>query len=118
LLLLEEYAGAMPEMLAPEERHRVYKIMRLSVTLSLSGDLEMSGDVMPRAATLCRPETPYPPGSHLQKPPSSYASALRSRTLREGTNTRAWSYWRLDSSFEATAPLALRIVKRFHVDQR
>jgi hypothetical protein len=61
-VLLEEYAGAVPEVLgalAPEERHRVYRIMRLRVVLTPSGDLEMSGDVMP--ASVCRTETPYLP---------------------------------------------------------
>jgi len=61
-VLLEEYDGAVPEVLgslAPEERHRVYRIMRLRVGLAPSGDLEMSGDVMP--ASVCRTETPYLP---------------------------------------------------------
>ncbi len=59
-VLLEEYAGAVPEILdalPPEERHGVYRILRLRVALAPSGDLEMSGDVMP--ASLCRTETPY-----------------------------------------------------------
>jgi site-specific DNA recombinase len=58
-VLLEEYAGAMPERLAdllPVKRHRVYRIMRLRVALAPSGDLEMCGDVMPTA--FCRTETP------------------------------------------------------------
>lgn len=62
-VLLEEFAGSVPEVLgalAPEERHRVYKIMRLRAVLAPSGDLEVSGDVMP--ASVCRTETPYPPG--------------------------------------------------------
>jgi hypothetical protein len=56
--LLEEYAGAMLEALGalpPEERHRVYRILRLCVNLAPCGDLEMSGDVMP--APLSRIET-------------------------------------------------------------
>jgi site-specific DNA recombinase len=59
-VLLQEYAGAVPEVLdalAPEERHRVYRIMRLRVVLAPSGDLEISGDVMP--TSVCRTETPY-----------------------------------------------------------
>jgi len=62
-VLLEEYTGTVPEVLdtlPAEERHRVYKIIRLRAVLSPSGDLEMSGDVMP--VPLCRTETSYPPG--------------------------------------------------------
>jgi predicted site-specific integrase-resolvase len=58
-VLLEQYAGAVPEVLgalAPEERHRVYRIMRLRAVLAPSGDLEMSGDVMP--ASVCRTAKP------------------------------------------------------------
>ncbi|HYZ06698.1 MAG TPA: hypothetical protein VE691_16645, partial [Rubrobacter sp.] len=58
-VLLEEYAGAMPEALGAlpsEERHRVFRILRLRVNLAPCGDLEMSGDVMP--APLSRIETP------------------------------------------------------------
>jgi len=61
-VLLEEYAGAMPEALgtlSPEERHRVYRILRLRVNMAPSGDLEMSGDVMP--VPLSRIATPSPP---------------------------------------------------------
>src|SRR5215208_349543 len=57
-VLLEEYAGAVPKRLgalAPEERHRVYRLMRLRAALAPSGDLEISGDVMP--APLGRTET-------------------------------------------------------------
>lgn len=49
-VLLEEYAGAMPEVLddlLPEDRHQVYRMLRLRAVLAPSGDLEMSGDVMP-----------------------------------------------------------------------
>jgi len=59
-VLLEEYAGAMRERLAdllPEKRHRVYRTMRLRAVLTPSGDLELSGDVMP--ASVCRTETSY-----------------------------------------------------------
>jgi hypothetical protein len=61
-VLLEEYAGAVPERLgalSPEERHRVYRAMRLRAVLTPSGELEMSGDVMP--ASVCRTETSYLP---------------------------------------------------------
>jgi site-specific DNA recombinase len=59
-VLLEEYAGAVPEALGalpPEERHRVYRILRLRAVLASCGDLEMSGDVTP--ASFCRTETSY-----------------------------------------------------------
>jgi hypothetical protein len=59
-VLLEEYAGAVPGMLAellPEERHQVYRMLRLRAKLAPSGDLEMSGDVMP--ASFCKTETSY-----------------------------------------------------------
>jgi len=48
--LLEEYSSLMPEelrRLPQEKRHRVYKIVRLVVTLSPEGDLEMQGDLIP-----------------------------------------------------------------------
>jgi len=60
-VLLEEYAGSMPEALAgllPEDRHRVYRMLRLRAVLAPSGDLELSGDVMP--VSFCRTETPCP----------------------------------------------------------
>ena len=49
-VLMREYAGAVPEALSdlpPEERHRVYRMMRLEVALAPNGDMEMSGDVAP-----------------------------------------------------------------------
>ncbi|HEV2743969.1 MAG TPA: hypothetical protein VGV91_12495, partial [Rubrobacter sp.] len=48
--LMREYAGAVPEALSdlpPEERHRVYRMMRLEVALAPNGDIEMRGDVAP-----------------------------------------------------------------------
>jgi hypothetical protein len=62
-VLLEEYAGAVPETLgalSPEERCGVYSVLRLRAVLAPSGDLEMSGDVMP--VSFCRTETPYQRG--------------------------------------------------------
>jgi hypothetical protein len=62
-VLLDEYAGAVPEVLGalpPEERHGVYRILRLRAILAPSGDLEMSGALAP--ASFCRTETSYPPG--------------------------------------------------------
>jgi hypothetical protein len=44
--LLERYAGAMPEALetlTPEERHRVYKMLRLKVLAYPDARLEVSG---------------------------------------------------------------------------
>jgi len=49
-ILLEEYSSLVPEelkRLPQEKRHRVYKIVRLVVTLSPEGDLEMQGDLIP-----------------------------------------------------------------------
>jgi len=45
-VLLESYAGMMPEALdglAPEERHRVYKMLRLTVLVRPDGTLEVNG---------------------------------------------------------------------------
>jgi hypothetical protein len=47
--LLENYADLMPEAidaLDSEERHRVYRMMRLEARLASDGALEISGDVM------------------------------------------------------------------------
>jgi len=44
--LLEHYAGMVPnelDDLSPEERHRVYKMLGLGVTVQPSGVLEVSG---------------------------------------------------------------------------
>jgi hypothetical protein len=57
--LMREYAGAAPEALStlsPEERHRVYRMMRLEVSLAPNGDIEMIGDVAP----VCKDATAYP----------------------------------------------------------
>src|SRR5215211_7262250 len=54
--LLEHYATLVPEeleRLPHEERHKVYKIVRLVVKLSPSGDLEMSGDLLPEPLRGC-----------------------------------------------------------------
>jgi site-specific DNA recombinase len=48
-LLLDHYAGMAPEALdslTPEERHQVYKMLRLKVTAHLSGDVELAGDLV------------------------------------------------------------------------
>jgi site-specific DNA recombinase len=48
--LLEHYATLVPEelqRLPHEERHKVYRIVRLVVKLPSEGDLEMSGDLLP-----------------------------------------------------------------------
>ena len=58
--LLEHYATLVPEelqRLPHEERHKVYKIVRLVVKLSPEGDLEMSGDLLPEP--LSKNGTPY-----------------------------------------------------------
>ena len=44
--LLESYAGMAPEaldILTPEERHRVYRMLRLRVMAHVDGTLELSG---------------------------------------------------------------------------
>ena len=59
--LMREYAGAVPEALSdlpPEERHRVYRMMRLEVALAPNGDIEMRGDVAP----VSKNGTAYRPG--------------------------------------------------------
>ena len=48
-LLLDHYAGMAPEALnslTPEERHQVYKMLRLKVTAHLSGDVELAGNLV------------------------------------------------------------------------
>jgi site-specific DNA recombinase len=48
-LLLDYYAGMAPEALrslTPEERHQVYKILRLKVIARLNGDVELTGDLV------------------------------------------------------------------------
>jgi translation initiation factor 2 beta subunit (eIF-2beta)/eIF-5 len=52
-LLLDHYAAMAPEALSsltPEERHRVYKMLRLKVVAHLDGDVELTGDLV------CTPE--------------------------------------------------------------
>ena len=47
-LLLDHYAGMALEALdslTPEERHQVYKMLRLKVIAHLSGDVELVGDL-------------------------------------------------------------------------
>ena len=46
-LLLDHYARMAPEALSsltPEERHQVYKMLRLKVIAHLGGDMELAGD--------------------------------------------------------------------------
>ena len=48
-LLLDHYAAMAPEALnslTPEERHQVYKMLRLKVIAHLSGDVELAGDLV------------------------------------------------------------------------
>ena len=47
--LLESYSGLMPEAidtLGSEERHRVYRMIRMKSYLEANGSLQLSGDVM------------------------------------------------------------------------
>ncbi len=44
--LMERYAGALPEALenlAPDERHRVYKMLRLKVVVRADAPVEVTG---------------------------------------------------------------------------
>jgi DNA repair exonuclease SbcCD ATPase subunit len=44
--LMERYAGMVPDALdtlSPDERHRVYKLLKLGVNLDADGTLEVSG---------------------------------------------------------------------------
>ena len=46
--ILNTYAGLAPEALAsldPEERHQLYKMLRLKVAVNLDGTLEIGGDL-------------------------------------------------------------------------
>jgi hypothetical protein len=48
-LLLDYYAGMAPEALkslTPEERHQVYKILRLKIIARPNGDVELTGDLV------------------------------------------------------------------------
>src|SRR5215213_7484357 len=48
-LLLDQYAAMAPEALSsltPEERHRVYKMLRLKVIAHLDGEVELTGDLV------------------------------------------------------------------------
>jgi hypothetical protein len=48
-LLLDHYAAMAPEALGsltPEERHQVYKMLKLKVIAHLSGDVELAGDLV------------------------------------------------------------------------
>ncbi len=48
-LLLDHYAAMAPEALGsltPEERHQVYKMLRLKVIAHLCGDVELAGDLV------------------------------------------------------------------------
>jgi hypothetical protein len=56
---MEQYAGLIPaelESLAPEERHRVYRLLRLQVVPRQDGDVEMTG-VIGAASSICHSQT-------------------------------------------------------------
>jgi flagellar motility protein MotE (MotC chaperone) len=56
-MLMERYAGMAPgalDGLGPEERHRVYKLLKLRVGVHLDGTLEASG-VLGEAPEVCNP---------------------------------------------------------------
>jgi hypothetical protein len=57
--LMERYAGMVPDALdalAPEKRHRIYKLLKLTVNLRADGTLEVSG-ALGDVADVCKMET-------------------------------------------------------------
>jgi hypothetical protein len=57
--IMEQYAGLIPaelEALAPEERHRVYKLLRLQVVPGQDGNAELTG-VIGAANSICQSQT-------------------------------------------------------------
>ena len=81
--LLERYASVIPaalDKLAPEERHRVYKALRLLVTVHPEGILEVSGVFgSERGLSQCEPT----PGSGV----SFSASASRTESFRRSSRS-------------------------------
>jgi hypothetical protein len=75
--LLKQYVGTVPEVLerlAPEERHRVYKMLRLAVKVYPEGILEVSGVFgSERGLSQCEPT------------PGSGASSIVSASWTEGS---------------------------------
>ena len=57
--IVEQYAWLIPaelESLAPEERHRVYRLLRLQVVPGQDGNVEMTGVIGP-ANSICQSQT-------------------------------------------------------------
>jgi septal ring factor EnvC (AmiA/AmiB activator) len=57
--LMKRYAGMVPETLdalVPEDRHRIYKLLKLSVNLSTEVELEVSG-ALGDVGEICETET-------------------------------------------------------------
>jgi site-specific DNA recombinase len=81
-LLLDKYAGMAPEALASltsEERHRVYKMVRVEVTAHLNGDVELAGDLV------CMPE-----GGKVGKGGVGEERS-KSETTRSPSTTTSWA---------------------------
>jgi hypothetical protein len=58
-ILMEQYAGLIPaelESLAPEERHRVYGLLRLQVAPRQDGGVELTG-VIGATDGICQSQT-------------------------------------------------------------
>jgi len=58
-IIMEQYAGLVPtelKTLAPQERHRVYRLLRLQVIPGQDGNVEMSG-VIGAADSICQSQT-------------------------------------------------------------
>ena len=72
--LLESYVSMVPEALdslTPEERHHIYKMLRLDVSVNADGEIEVAGDLMPNPEVCnigspslytCSPTTPAASG--------------------------------------------------------
>jgi flagellar motility protein MotE (MotC chaperone) len=72
--LLDSYVSMVPkalDSLTPEERHHIYKMLRLDVSVNADGEIEVAGDLMPnpevcntRSPSLytCSPTTPAASG--------------------------------------------------------
>jgi hypothetical protein len=85
--VLEHYAALAPEALdslAPEERHRLYRMLRLKIVARLDETIELTGDLM-GAAEVSNLETTHPSCSN--RTPSNQRAAEQSLS-GQGSPTR------------------------------
>jgi site-specific DNA recombinase len=85
--VLEHYTILAPEALdslAPEERHRLYRMLRLKIVARLDGTFELTGDLM-GAASVSNLETTYPSCSN--RTPGNQRAAGQSLSA-QGSPTR------------------------------